>query len=239
MSENHDHERKPAAVETTAAVQTSKTKPRRRHRPRQKPQDGIVNGEGSKPVNPDQSGTSVDDQASSSAPAKKPSRRRRKGGNKKNEETTKADGVDSKPEEASGAASASVDHSTPTLRTPKSRFNKNRAQAQLTTETADVPVVNNLPSSSNPAAVSKKRNNTRRSRNQNSRISQLKEDEIKDLLTSLTHGLTTSTYDCMICWDIVRPGHQTWSCDCCWAVFHLGCVQTWATKSLHGMCYFS
>ncbi|KAI7853388.1 hypothetical protein BDC45DRAFT_511104 [Circinella umbellata] len=36
----------------------------------------------------------------------------------------------------------------------------------------------------------------------------------------------------MVCWDVVRQGHQTWSCDCCWAVFHLSCVKQWASKSL-------
>jgi transcriptional repressor NF-X1 len=238
MSENQNHEHKPAAVESAAAVQKNTSKPRRRHRPRPKPLGGAkVNGEGSQPTKPDQSSTSVDDQASSSASVQKPNRRRRKGGNKKTDGDAGNNSVDRKSKESMENTPAAVENSTSTI--PKSRFNKNRPQAQLTTEAPDVPVISNLPSTSNPAAVSKKRNNTRRSRNQNSRISQLKEDEIKDLWTSLTHGLTTSTYDCMICWDIVRPGHQTWSCDCCWAVFHLGCVQTWATKSLHGTYRFS
>ncbi|KAH8549344.1 hypothetical protein BGW37DRAFT_535178 [Umbelopsis sp. PMI_123] len=205
MSENQNHEHKPAAVESAAAVQKNTSKPRRRHRPRPKPLGGAkVNGEGSQPTKPDQSSTSVDDQASSSASVQKANRRRRKGGNKKTDGDAGNNSVDRKSKESKENTPAAVENSASTI--PKSR---------------------------NPAAVSKKRNNTRRSRNQNSRISQLKEDEIKDLWTSLTHGLTTSTYDCMICWDIVRPGHQTWSCDCCWAVFHLGCVQTWATKSLH------
>ncbi|GAB5587177.1 hypothetical protein Unana1_02077 [Umbelopsis nana] len=202
MSVNHHHEDMSAADSTAATVQPKSSKPNRRRRPRPKSQIGEVNGETSQATKADQSSPAVDDQSSSStAPAKKPSRRRRRGGNKKN-----ADAADS---------TADGDHvpqppkvtEHPTSK-PKSRFNKNRAQAQLTEDTTEVPAAAaSLPSSSAPVAAPKKRNNTRRSRNQNSRISQMKEDEIKDLLTSLTHGLTTSTYDC--------------------------CVQTWATKSLH------
>jgi transcriptional repressor NF-X1 len=232
MSETNQNEHKSAAESTAAIVQSKNAKPNRRRRPRSKPQGADVNAEAAKAMKPDQSSSAVDDPSSSAAQAKKPSRRRRRGGNKKPGDDVKMDGDDHEIKDREVAQQPIVDRPAPK---PKSRFNKNRAQAQLTDASTEVPVLASLPSSSAaPVATPKKRNNTRRSRNQNSRISQLKEDEIKDLLTSLTHGLTTSSYDCMICWDIVRPGQQTWSCDCCWAVFHLGCVQTWATKSLHG-----
>ncbi|CAG8743526.1 1734_t:CDS:2, partial [Racocetra fulgida] len=56
-------------------------------------------------------------------------------------------------------------------------------------------------------------------------------DEIKDVSTSITYGLTTSTYECMICCEVIRPSNKTWSCGVCWAVFHLQCTQKWAQKS--------
>ncbi|CAG8492678.1 42168_t:CDS:2 [Gigaspora margarita] len=64
-------------------------------------------------------------------------------------------------------------------------------------------------------------------------VSKLSLDEIKDLSTSITYGLTTSTYECMICCDVIRPNNKTWSCGVCWAVFHLQCTQKWAQKSFN------
>ncbi|CAM0140389.1 unnamed protein product [Umbelopsis sp. WA50703] len=233
MNDNPTHE--PNAAATPAAVgnaHASTSKPARRRRPRQKPQGEKANQDQPKDVKPDQSTASADGQASANAATKKPNSRRKRGDNKK-----KADAGKEAAEQTSESAAAVVAQQPPGQNPPrskgKSRFNKNRPQAQLTDTTEDVPITTATPIASTATVAPKRRNNNRRSRNQNSRISQLKEDEIKDLLTSLTHGLTTSTYECMICWDIVRPGQQTWSCDCCWAVFHLGCVQTWASKSLN------
>ncbi|CAG8542480.1 2165_t:CDS:2 [Paraglomus occultum] len=53
-----------------------------------------------------------------------------------------------------------------------------------------------------------------------------------DVLSSITHGLSTSTYECMICCEVIRPSHKTWFCSTCWAVFHLHCAQKWARKSM-------
>ncbi|KAF8938880.1 FKBP12-associated protein [Dissophora ornata] len=58
-----------------------------------------------------------------------------------------------------------------------------------------------------------------------------KVEEDRDLKDALTIGLTNSTYDCMICWDVVRPAQRIWNCQVCWAAFHLNCLSTWATKS--------
>ncbi|CAB5373546.1 unnamed protein product [Rhizophagus irregularis] len=67
-----------------------------------------------------------------------------------------------------------------------------------------------------------------------SSMAKLSPEEIKDVLTSITHGLSTSTYECMICCENIRPGNRTWSCGVCWAVFHLNCTQKWARKSSNG-----
>ncbi|CAG8480945.1 11485_t:CDS:10 [Cetraspora pellucida] len=68
-------------------------------------------------------------------------------------------------------------------------------------------------------------------RSKKSSASKFSLDEIKDVSTSITYGLTTSTYECMICCEVIRPSHKTWSCGVCWAVFHLQCTQKWAQKS--------
>ncbi|KAK3846869.1 MAG: hypothetical protein J3R72DRAFT_343133, partial [Linnemannia gamsii] len=56
-------------------------------------------------------------------------------------------------------------------------------------------------------------------------------EEDRDLLAALTTGLSNSTYDCMVCWDVIRPAHKIWNCQVCFAAFHLDCLSTWATKS--------
>ncbi|KAF9134220.1 FKBP12-associated protein [Mortierella sp. 14UC] len=56
-------------------------------------------------------------------------------------------------------------------------------------------------------------------------------EEDRGLLEALTAGLTNSTYDCMVCWDVIRPAHKIWNCQVCWAAFHLDCLSTWAKKS--------
>jgi transcriptional repressor NF-X1 len=108
--------------------------------------------------------------------------------------------------------------------TPVNRFSKNRAQGRLTEE--------NDEQASTQQSNSKKnnRNNNNRSRKNHSKLPPGEHD----MATLLAHELKTSTYECMICMDVVRPAHHVWTCDCCWAVFHLNCVQTWATRSLKG-----
>ncbi|KAF9353930.1 hypothetical protein BGX26_008315, partial [Mortierella sp. AD094] len=56
-------------------------------------------------------------------------------------------------------------------------------------------------------------------------------EEDRDLMAALTAGLSNSTYDCMVCWDVIRPAHKVWNCQVCWAAFHLDCLSTWAKKS--------
>ncbi|CAG8474019.1 1703_t:CDS:2 [Diversispora eburnea] len=87
--------------------------------------------------------------------------------------------------------------------------------------------------SSSPSTSSSSNQKTFRNNNR-SKISSKKVslDEIKDVRTSITHGLTTSTYECMICCEVIRPYSKTWYCGVCWAVFHLQCTQKWAQKSV-------
>ncbi|CAK9103114.1 Transcriptional repressor NF-X1 homolog [Durusdinium trenchii] len=34
----------------------------------------------------------------------------------------------------------------------------------------------------------------------------------------------------MICLNKVKPSHHIWSCDQCWAVFHLKCIKSWIQR---------
>ncbi|KAI8879259.1 hypothetical protein K501DRAFT_257137 [Backusella circina FSU 941] len=92
---------------------------------------------------------------------------------------------------------------------------KNRAQSRLTTSNDENNTQDKVDTKTKPK---KKRN---------------RHPPLKDDLSSiLAHELRTSSYECMICMDVVRPAHHVWTCDCCWAVFHLNCVHQWANKSL-------
>ncbi|KAI8141438.1 hypothetical protein BJV82DRAFT_670718 [Fennellomyces sp. T-0311] len=103
-------------------------------------------------------------------------------------------------------------------RNPK--FTKNRAQGQLTADADEQ-------ADTSQSKIDKgKRPSRRREGKKQQQI------DPKDLASSLAQDLKTASYECMVCWDVVRQGHQTWACDCCWAVFHLSCIKQWATKSL-------
>ncbi|KAJ1960067.1 FKBP12-associated protein [Dispira parvispora] len=53
-----------------------------------------------------------------------------------------------------------------------------------------------------------------------------------DLRTTLAHKLTYEVYECMVCCETVKANQGIWSCQQCWAPFHLRCVQKWARKSI-------
>ncbi|KAI7878645.1 hypothetical protein K492DRAFT_132456 [Lichtheimia hyalospora FSU 10163] len=102
---------------------------------------------------------------------------------------------------------------------------KHRAQAKLTTTQDDIDenhVQDNV----------KKGSSSRRSKRSGKKKASVATAAVDDLASGLAQDLRTSTYECMVCWDVVRAGHQTWTCDCCWAVFHLSCIKKWATRSL-------
>ncbi|KAG0211794.1 FKBP12-associated protein [Mortierella sp. NVP41] len=84
---------------------------------------------------------------------------------------------------------------------------------------------------STPETSSSQRNNARNSQRIQPKKFVHTVEEDRDLLAALTTGLSNSTYDCMVCWDVIRPAHKIWNCQVCWAAFHLDCLSTWATKS--------
>ncbi|KAJ1653717.1 FKBP12-associated protein [Dispira simplex] len=53
-----------------------------------------------------------------------------------------------------------------------------------------------------------------------------------DLRTTLAHKLTYEVCECMVCCETIKVNQGTWSCQQCWATFHLPCVQKWARKSI-------
>ncbi|KAG9293447.1 hypothetical protein G9A89_009171 [Geosiphon pyriformis] len=92
---------------------------------------------------------------------------------------------------------------------------------------------NDFPSSENSGyKESRAKSADFRPRSKRASILRMSQSEITDVLTSITHGLSTSTYECMICCETVRPSNRTWSCTVCWAVFHLHCTEKWANKSI-------
>ncbi|ORZ13043.1 hypothetical protein BCR42DRAFT_355261 [Absidia repens] len=138
------------------------------------------------------------------------------------------------------------------------RFNKQRAQGQLTLDDKPATVAS---SSSNPVLNSHEKDSNnknevvegRNSKSDGAKSAKKKpankrgnrKDKKKsgssvpppppgsdDMASTMAYELSTSTYECMVCWDVVRPAHHTWTCDTCWAVFHINCIEKWATKSL-------
>ncbi|KAI9247058.1 hypothetical protein BY458DRAFT_68498 [Sporodiniella umbellata] len=100
---------------------------------------------------------------------------------------------------------------------------KNRTQGQLTLESNDTS------SSSNGNGDKQAKKN--KGKQKGPTILPLPLGE-RDMATTLIHDLKNSVYECMICMDVIKPAHHTWGCDCCWAVFHLNCIQSWSSKSL-------
>ncbi|KAF7730454.1 FKBP12-associated protein [Apophysomyces ossiformis] len=143
-------------------------------------------------------------------------RRKRKPKAKKASDSTKdqSEGQSSKDAQTSNNKSNTQEpkeNATSVKKNP--RFSKDRPQGRLTDSTSSEQTKNT------------KRNRPRRG-------PKLVAPDADDLASMLAFELKTSAYECMICCDVVRPAHQTWACDCCWAVFHLTCAQKWASKSL-------
>jgi hypothetical protein len=59
-----------------------------------------------------------------------------------------------------------------------------------------------------------------------------------DLASTLARDLGLQKYECMVCWETIKANQATWSCECCWAIFHLGCIEQWAQYSLEGEFLF-
>ncbi|KAJ3025979.1 UNVERIFIED_CONTAM: hypothetical protein HDU68_006391 [Siphonaria sp. JEL0065] len=74
---------------------------------------------------------------------------------------------------------------------------------------------------------------TMRNGNANRRQEQLEKDRLAiNLAARLTSQLRGGSYECMICYDIVRAKDPIWSCSkSCFAVFHAKCIRAWASSS--------
>ena len=53
----------------------------------------------------------------------------------------------------------------------------------------------------------------------------------RDQKEHLTELLTKGTYECMVCYDRVKPSHAIWSCSTCYHCFHIGCIKKWMSSS--------
>eukprot|EP00435_Cladocopium_sp_Y103_P019068 s266_g4.t1 len=61
-------------------------------------------------------------------------------------------------------------------------------------------------------------------------LSRMQTPEYGSVTERLADQLSRGTYDCMICLNKVKPSHQIWPCDQCWAVFHLKCIKSWIQR---------
>jgi transcriptional repressor NF-X1 len=115
------------------------------------------------------------------------------------------------------------------------KFNKHRAQGKLTaddqgttaTKSTSADEVNNL----DTRPTGKRKSNKGRTKKKAPTGASTANDS---MATTMAQELSASTYECMVCWDVIRRAHHTWTCDTCWAVFHVNCIEKWAKKSLEG-----
>ncbi|XP_077978274.1 transcriptional repressor NF-X1-like isoform X2 [Glandiceps talaboti] len=49
---------------------------------------------------------------------------------------------------------------------------------------------------------------------------------------SMIESLSNGTYECMVCFDVIRCQVAVWSCQACYTVFHLHCVRKWARSPI-------
>lgn len=54
----------------------------------------------------------------------------------------------------------------------------------------------------------------------------------EDIGTRVHKEIASGAYECMICYGGLTRKAKIWNCKCCWAVFHLNCVQKWAKQGL-------
>ncbi|KAI8602060.1 hypothetical protein EDD21DRAFT_304250 [Dissophora ornata] len=146
---------------------------------------------------------------------------------------SRAPGADRKQESSSSSARASGTGGNNT--NGGSSSNNNNSRRQRNRKTGDLGG-RTFPVAPNPPDQGRESSGTQRAAQRNSSRVQPKKfvhtvEEDRDLMAALTSGLTNSTYDCMVCWDVIRPAHKVWNCQVCWAAFHLDCLSTWAKKS--------
>ncbi|KAL7721097.1 Nuclear transcription factor [Entamoeba marina] len=49
-------------------------------------------------------------------------------------------------------------------------------------------------------------------------------------------NLNNEQYECVICYAKIEKNQQIWTCNRCYAIFHIGCVRQWATKKVVWKC---
>ncbi|KAI8334560.1 hypothetical protein BC941DRAFT_431555 [Chlamydoabsidia padenii] len=108
------------------------------------------------------------------------------------------------------------------------RFNKHRAQGKLTVDNKKLSATASVFIPNDKSSNTGKRTTEKRIKKKPSTEPKL----FDNMAATMAHELSNSTYECMVCWDVVRPAHHTWTCDTCWAVFHVNCIEKWAKKSL-------
>jgi len=47
----------------------------------------------------------------------------------------------------------------------------------------------------------------------------------------LIEQLTKGTYECMICYNVVKRETAVWNCSNCYHIYHLYCIKRWANSS--------
>jgi len=59
-------------------------------------------------------------------------------------------------------------------------------------------------------------------------------NDSQDLRSTLTQQLLENKYECMICIMKIQREQSIWSCEVCYKMFHLNCIQTWARSEESG-----
>jgi len=54
----------------------------------------------------------------------------------------------------------------------------------------------------------------------------------EDIATRIHREIASGSYECMVCYGGVTRKAKIWSCKCCWAVYHLNCIQKWGKQGL-------
>lgn len=53
-----------------------------------------------------------------------------------------------------------------------------------------------------------------------------------DITSRIHREISSGAYECMVCYGSVNRRAKIWSCRCCWAVYHLNCIQKWGKQGL-------
>jgi len=54
----------------------------------------------------------------------------------------------------------------------------------------------------------------------------------ENISTRIHREIASGSYECLVCFSNLTRKAKVWNCKCCWAVFHLDCVQKWAKQGL-------